>query len=85
MNILSAINRANQLLKLNGIVSSKLDCEILISKVLKTDRANVILNLNKNLTNNELDHFNELIDQRSKKNLLLIWWEKKNFGNINLM
>ncbi len=79
MNILSAINKANQLLKLNGIVSSKLDCEILISKVLKTDRANVILNLNKNLTNDEFFYFNELVNQRSKKTPIAYLIGKKEF------
>ena len=79
MNILSAINKANQLLKLNGIVSSKLDCEILISKVLKTDRANVILNLNKNLTNDEFFYFNELVNQRSKKKPIAYLIGKKEF------
>ena len=79
MNILSALNRANQILKLNGIVSSRLDCEILISKVLKTNRANVILNINKNLTSDELSYFNELIDQRSKKKPIAYLVGKKEF------
>ena len=79
MNILSALNRANQILKFNGIVSSRLDCEILISKVLKTNRANVILNINKNLTSDELSYFNELIDQRSKKKPIAYLVGKKEF------
>ena len=56
MNIISAINKANLLLKSNGIVSSKLDCEILISKVLKTNRADIILNMNKDLTTDQLSY-----------------------------
>ena len=77
MNILSALNRANQILKFNGVVSSRLDCEILISKVLKTNRANVILNINKNLTSDELSYFNELIDQRSKKPIAYLVGKKE--------
>ena len=79
MNILSAINRANDLLKFHGIISSKLDCEILISEVLKTDRANIILDMNRDLTNNELSYFNELIKQRSKKKPLAYLTKKKEF------
>ena len=67
MNILSAISKGNNLLKSNGIVSSKLDCEILISKVLKINRADMILNMNKDLTIEQLSYFNDLIEQRSKK------------------
>ena len=79
MNILSALNIANQILKFNGIISSRLDCEILISKVLKTNRANIILNINKNLTSDELSYFNELIDQRSKKKPIAYLVGKKEF------
>ena len=85
MNILSAINKANNLLKSNGIASSKLDCEILISKVLNTNRSNIILNSNKNLTIDQLSKYNELIEQRSKKKPIAYLTEKKNFGNINFM
>ena len=79
MNILSAINKANNLLKSNGIASSKLDCEILISKVLNTNRSNIILNSNKNLTIDQLSHFNELIEQRSKKKPIAYLIGKKEF------
>ncbi len=79
MNILSAINKANLILKSNGIISSKLDCEILISKVLKTNRSEVILNINKNLTKHQLSYFNELIKQRSKKKPIAYLTGKKEF------
>ena len=79
MNILSAINRANYLLKSNGVVSSKLDCEILISKVLKINRAEMILNVNKDLTIDQLSYFNELIEQRSKKKPIAYLTGKKEF------
>ena len=79
MNILSAINKANLILKSNGIISSKLDCEILISKVLKTNRSKVILNMNKDLTIDQLSHFNELIKQRSKKKPIAYLIGKKEF------
>ena len=54
MKILSAIKKASELLKSNGIITSKLDSEILISKVLGTKRSNIILNINNELTKKEL-------------------------------
>ena len=35
MNIFTAINNGNKVLKKNGIKSSQLDCELLMSKVIK--------------------------------------------------
>ncbi len=79
MNILSAINKANQLLKSKGVASSKLDCEILISKVLRINRANMILNINKDLTTDQLSDFNDLVEQRSKKKPIAYLIGKKEF------
>ena len=79
MNILSAINKANHLLKSNGVVSSKLDCEILISKVLKINRAQMILNIDKNLTTDQMSYFDKLIKQRSKNKPIAYLTEKKEF------
>jgi len=79
MNILSAINKANHLLKSNGIISSKLDCELLISKILKINRAEMILNTNKELTTDQFTRFNELVNQRSKKKPIAYLTGKKEF------
>ena len=79
MNILSAINKANHLLKSNGVISSKLDCEILISKVLKINRARMILNIDKDLTLDQMSYFNKLIKQRLKKKPIAYLTEKKEF------
>tara|TARA_B100001057_G_scaffold498244_1_gene604673 strand:- start:1975 stop:2817 length:843 start_codon:yes stop_codon:yes gene_type:complete len=79
MNVISAINRASHLLRSKGIVSSKLDSEILISKVLDTNRANLILNMDKNLTIDELSCFNNLIKERLKKKPIAYLIGKKEF------
>ncbi len=79
MNVISAINRASHLLRSKGIVSSKLDSEILISKVLDTNRANLILNMDKNLTIDELSCFNNLIEERLKKKPIAYLIGKKEF------
>ena len=49
MNIRSAISKAKYLLESKNIRSSGLDCELLMSKVLKKDRNYILLNLDKNL------------------------------------
>ncbi len=49
MNIRTAINKAKYFLESNNIKSSGLDCELLMSKVLKKDRKYILLNLDKNL------------------------------------
>ena len=79
MNILSAIDQANKLLITKGIISSRLDCEILMSKVTQTSRGDVLLNLNKELTIKELKQYNNLIEQRSKKKPIAYIIEKKEF------
>ena len=65
MNIQEAINRANSFLKLSNIKSSELDSEILMSEVIKKDRAYVILNSKEKLKKNKLNQFYRLIRQRS--------------------
>ena len=65
MNILTAINGASEVLKKNHIKSAKLDSEILLSKIIRKDRKYIILNSDKELKNNYLTMFNELIVKRS--------------------
>ena len=65
MNILTVINGASEVLKKNHIKSAKLDSEILLSKIIRKDRKYIILNSDKELKNNYLTMFNELIVKRS--------------------
>ena len=65
MNILTAINGASEVLKKNHVKSAKLDSEILLSKIIRKDRKYIILNSDKELKNNYLTMFNELIVKRS--------------------
>ena len=67
MNIIEAIKKGNSILKKNGIKSYKLDSEILMSKVFQKNRIDIILNSNKNLLDNEIQLYDNLIKQRSKK------------------
>ena len=79
MNILFAINQANKFLSSKGIISSRLDCEILMSKVTQTTRSDILLNLNKDLSKKESVQFKNLIEQRAKKKPIAYIIGKKEF------
>ena len=65
MNIFEALKKGDNILKKKGIKSYKLDSEILMSKVFQKNRIDIILNSNKNLLDNEIQFYNNLIEQRS--------------------
>tara|TARA_B100000886_G_scaffold326913_1_gene273839 strand:- start:324 stop:1166 length:843 start_codon:yes stop_codon:yes gene_type:complete len=79
MNIFEALKKGDNILKKNGIKSYKLDSEILMSKVFQKNRIAIILNSNKNLSDKEIIHYNNLIEQRSKKKPIAYLIGKKEF------
>ena len=79
MNIKTAINKAKYLLEKNNIKTPGLDCELLMSKVLKKSRSYILLNLDKNLKKKNLDNFERLIHERSKGKPIAYLLEKKDF------
>ena len=66
MNIEVAIKEAYQELRNNQIESALLDSEILLSTVIKKDRKYILLNLDKELDQNDQDKFKNLILKRSR-------------------
>ena len=68
MNIDNALKYGIKILERNSIKSAKLDCEIIISKIMGKDRGFILLNQNKYLENKQFDDFKSLIFQRSKRN-----------------
>ena len=66
MNIGTAIKKAFLDLKNKNIGSALLDSEILMSKVLKEDRARVLLDPERSLSNQDYKKFRELISNRLK-------------------
>ena len=64
MNIRQAILNAHKVLSKNQIKSAGIDCEILLSKVLK-DRKYVILNSDKELNEKNISDLKDLIIKRS--------------------
>ena len=79
MNIRSAISKAKYLLESKNIRSSGLDCELLMSKVLKKDRNYILLNLDKNLKKKNFKNFQSLIKERSRGKPTAYLIEKKEF------
>jgi len=67
MNYSKVISNAAQNLKKNLIKNPYLDSEILLSKILRITRENLLLNLDMNIQNNEIIQFKKLIDRRQKK------------------
>ena len=81
MNIQSAIKKGVTTLKNSYIKTAELDTEILMAKVLVSDRKYIILNNHKNLNDNNLNHFNELIRERANRKPIAYLLNKKFFWN----
>ena len=67
MNILEATKKGSNTLKENGIKSHMLDSEILMSKVFNKNRIDIISNFHTNLSIKQIELFNNLIKERSKR------------------
>ena len=61
------LNYGSEILKLNNIKSYNLDSELLLSSILKIDRAQMLLNLDKEIKIREKNFFLNLIKRRKKK------------------
>jgi len=85
MNIKSAINKGKKILKQNFILSSSLDSEILLAKVLNKDRKYILFNPNKLLNKNNIYNFEKLIEKRSLKKPISYLTNKKNFSLASLL
>ena len=83
MNIEIAIKKACQELKNNQIGSALLDSELLLSKVIKKDREFLLLNLDKELNQNEQESFKKLILKRAKGKPLAYLTGIKSFWKHN--
>jgi release factor glutamine methyltransferase len=64
MNILNAINYANKQLKEKGIKTYELDTQILMSKAIKKQKENMLLNLKEEIKIEDYNFFIDLINQR---------------------
>ena len=79
MKIESAIKQANNILKKNYIKSSLLDSELLISKAINKNREYIILNLDKEIEEEDYLKFKSLVVERSKGKPMAYLTGKKYF------
>jgi len=79
MKIETAIKKAYLDLKSKNIKSALLDSEILMSKAINEDRSNVLLNLNRVLSNQDYKNFRELISNRLQFKPIAYLTGKKSF------
>ena len=79
MKIETAIKEAYLDLKSKNIKSALLDSEILMSKAIKENRSNVLLNPNRILSNQDYENFRELISNRLQFKPIAYLTGKKSF------
>ena len=79
MKIETAIKKAYLDLKDKNIKSAMLDSEILMSKAIKEDRSDVLLNSDRILSNQDYENFRELISNRLKFKPIAYLTGKKSF------
>ena len=85
MEIIELINSASRQLKDKKIYSHKLDSEILLSKVLKKTREELIVNLEQKIAPQEISYFNSLIHRRSLKEPIAYILKEKEFWSRNFL
>ena len=91
MNYEKVLTNATKTLESASIVNSKLDCEILLSNVLKINRENVLINLNKKINHQDFINFNKLINRRKKNEPVAYivgykeFWNKKFIVNSDVL
>ena len=83
MNIEIAIKNACKELRKNKISSAALDSELLLSKVINKNREFILLNLDKELDQNDQEHFKDLIIKRSQGKPLAYLTGIKSFWNYD--
>ena len=85
MEILQLINKGSKQLKKNNIKTHRLDSEILLAKILKKKREEILINLNKKVTAKKIFSFNQLIARRSTKEPIAYILGEKEFWSKNFI
>ena len=79
MNILELLNFGSNKLKFKNINTSKLDAELLLSKVLESKREKILIDQHKIIQMRKIKEFYNLIERRSLKEPLAYILEEKEF------
>ena len=83
MNVLELINYGTKELKQKKINTSILDSELLLSKVLKKKREEILINLDKNICSKYFVRYKKLIQRRSQLEPIAYLMEEKEFWSKN--
>ena len=83
MNIQTLLNQASKTLNNSSNTSSKLDSEILLSKIIKKNRQYLILNSNEELKKENIKSFDYLVKRRKKGEPIAYLINKKEFWKQN--
>ena len=79
MNTLELLNIGSNKLRFNGVLSHRLDSELILSKILKKSREEIIINLDRNITSKESVIFQRFIKRRIKKEPIAYLLGEKEF------
>ena len=79
MNIQNAISKGKMILSEKKIKTAELDSEILMSKAINKEKKFIILNFNNEIPKENLNIFNDLVNQRSKGKPIAYLLKKKEF------
>ena len=91
MEIIQLLNHGSYYLKTNNISSHQLDSELLLSKVMKKRKEDILINLNEKVSKKTIKHYNYLINRRSTKEPIAYilnekeFWSKKFLVNENTL
>jgi release factor glutamine methyltransferase len=91
MNALELLDSGSRLLKKSKIETHQLDSELVLSSILKKQRENLLINLNKKVSKNTIDNFEKLISRRANREPLAYilknkeFWSKDFFVNRNTL
>ena len=83
MKALDLINLGERELKQKKIASSRLDSELLLSKVLSKKREEILINLDKNICSKYFVRYKKLIQRRSQLEPIAYLMEEKEFWSKN--
>ncbi len=79
MNYHEVLSAGNNFLELNEIKNSKLDSELILSKVLNKTREQILSNLNNNINQKQFNEYNYYLIRRKKKEPMAYILGYKNF------
>ena len=85
MNTLELLNKGSTELKKKKITSSRLDSEIILSKVLNKKREEILINLEKKICSKHILKYQSLIHRRSKNEPVAYIIKKKEFWSKNFL